>query len=98
MASGFEEKIPDSIQDVFCVPVRRRNTEGRVLGKGERHLYSRKDEWYLPKAEELDHGVAGNVHKVCKYNQDCDYVMKIIIFNPKVFSDSSYVEQSKLLN
>jgi len=83
-----EEKIPDGIQDVFCVPVRRRKTEDRVLGKGEQHLYSRKDEWYLPKAEELGHGVSGSVHEVCKHNKDCDHVMKIIIFNPEFFPDS----------
>ena len=97
--SSEEKKIPEYQKpEVFCVPVERTKNESGILGRGEGVEETRKDVWYLPKAEELDHGVAGNVHKVCKYNQDCDYVMKIIIFNPKVFSDSSYVEQSKLLN
>ena len=100
MAESSEEKKNSECQksEVFCVPVERTENESGILGRGEGVEESRKDEWYLPKAGELGHGVSSSVYKVCKHNQDCNYVMKCILFNPKDFSDSSYVEQSELPN
>ncbi len=90
--SSEEKKNPEGYQkpEVFCVPVQRRQTERGILGLGEGVEESRKEEWYLPKAEALGDGVSSHVHKACKPNHDCDYVMKIILFNPEVFPDTPH--------
>lgn len=89
-----EEKKPE----VFCVPVQRRQSERGILGLGEGVEESRGAEWYLPDAKILDRGVSSSVHEACKRNQDCDYVMKIMIFNPEVLQDDPYVERPRLAN
>lgn len=76
MEPASEEKKPE----VFCIPVDKNDSEVGIIGQGETSGPSRKGEWYLPSTGEKGHGVQGTVHEVCK-NNDCDYVMKIIIFN-----------------